>query len=348
MEWIDFRSDTVTHPTPEMREAMARAQVGDDVYGEDPTVNQLEVEAAELLGKEAALFVTSGTQGNLVAILTHCERGHEMILGNPSHVFTSELGGSAALGGVHPRTLPTQEDGTLVIDHIHEAIRHSKITYPRTGLIVLENTHGYAGAVPLPHSYVDSVAELAREHQIRLHIDGARLFNAAVALNVPANRLVENVDSVTFCLSKGLCAPIGSVLVGSQSFIDEARRIRKMLGGGMRQSGIIASAGLIAIRTMIDRLAEDHANAQILADRLATVPFIEVHKEKVKTNFVLFSLHVDAPLGRADVIQRLKDDYGIRVSPYLGSDRLFRAVTHYWITPEHIDKLVCSMQELLS
>ena len=271
---IDLRSDTVTHPTPQMREAMARAEVGDDVYGEDPTVNRLEELAASKLGKEAAVFVASGTMGNLIALLTHCARGDEVIIGRQQHSFNSEAGGMAALGGITPYPLLNQPDGTLALDEIEHAIRHEDEHYPRTRLVVIENTHNYCGGQPLTVEYTRRVREIVSAHNLNLHIDGARIFNAAIALGVDVQDLVKDADSIQFCLSKGLSAPVGSLLVGSKDFIGRARRNRKMVGGGMRQAGIIAAAGIVALETMIDRLAEDHANAKYFAENLADLPVI--------------------------------------------------------------------------
>ena len=247
MNTIDLRSDTVTKPTPAMREAMAQAEVGDDVYGEDPTVNRLQAMAAELLGQEAGLFVPSGTMGNLAALLSHCGRGDEFILGDKAHTFLYEAGGAAALGGLHPHTIPNQADGRLRLEDIRAAIRGDDPHLPPTRLVTLENTHNRCGGAVLTAAYTRSVCELAREHGLRVHLDGARIFNAAAALDVDVADLTAPVDSVTFCLSKGLCAPVGSVLCGSKEFIDRALRMRKQLGGGMRQVGVLAAAGIVAL-----------------------------------------------------------------------------------------------------
>ena len=265
MKVIDLRSDTVTKPTPEMREAMYRAEVGDDVYGEDPTVNRLEAMAAQRMGKEAALFVASGTMGNLVALLTHCGRGDEVILGDRSHSFLFEQGGMAALGGITPWPVPNQPDGTMRLEDIERAIRGDNVHFPRTRLICLENTHNMCNGAPLTAEYTAQVAELAHARGLRVHVDGARIFNAAAALNVGVQELVQEVDSVTFCLSKGLCAPVGSVLCGSADFVAEARRARKVVGGGMRQAGILAAAGIVALEQIADRMGEDHTRARRLA-----------------------------------------------------------------------------------
>src|SRR5215217_1002353 len=271
MEYIDLRSDTVTEPTPEMREAMAEAEVGDDVYGDDPTVNRLEELAAEMLGKEAALFAPSGTMGNLIALLVHCQRGHEVIVGNLSHIYLNEAGGMSALGGMQPCPIRNQPDGTLALDDILASIRTEDVHHPITRLICLENTQNICGGVPLTPDYTRQVGELARQNNLSLHIDGARIFNAAAAQNVAIRELVEPADSVMFCLSKGLAAPMGSMLVGSQKFIKRARYIRKMLGGGMRQVGIVAAAGIISLERMTRRLSEDHLRAKKLADGLRQV-----------------------------------------------------------------------------
>ena len=267
MHIIDLRSDTLTQPTPAMRQAMANAEVGDDVFGEDPTIGRLEEKAAGRLGKEAGLLVSSGTQGNLVSLLTHCGRGDEAIMGDQSHTFRYEQGGCAALGGIMPHLVRNQLDGTMSLGEIRAAIRGADIHAPRTRLICIENTHNRCGGVPLTVEYTQQVADLAHEHGLCLHIDGARLFNAAVALGVDACHLVRGADSVTICLSKGLGAPVGSVVCGSREFIHEARRARKVLGGGMRQAGIIAAAGIIALEQMVDRLADDHLHAEVVGRR---------------------------------------------------------------------------------
>jgi threonine aldolase len=261
MKIIDLRSDTITHPTPKMRQAMFEAEVGDDVYGEDPTVNRLEVMAAASMGKEAALLTTSGTQSNLIAVLTHTNHGDEIIMGDEAHIFWYEVGGVAALGGVTMRTLPNDRYGRLNPDDIEREIRDSDIHYPETTLCCLENTHNRCGGTVLTPDYTNQVCNLAHRCGLKLHMDGARIFNAAIALGVPACALVENADSVSLCLSKGLSAPVGSLLCGSRDFIEQARKLRKMLGGGMRQAGVIAAAGIVALETMVERLAEDHANA---------------------------------------------------------------------------------------
>jgi len=325
---IDLRSDTVTHPTPTMREAMARAEVGDDVYGEDPTVNRLQVMAAQMLGKEAGLFVPSGTMGNLAAILAHCGRGDEIILGHIAHTFLFEAGGIAALGGIHPRTVQNQPDGTIALDELRAAIRPEDAHQPPTRLIVLENTHNRCAGSVLSVQYGQSVRALADEHGLRMHLDGARLFNAAVALRVPARELAEPFDSVTFCLSKALCAPVGSVIVGSREFIHLAHRARKQLGGGMRQTGVLAAAGIVALETMIDRLAEDHARAQLLASKLVEVPGILLDSGMPQSNMVYISLTDEISLGGERFREKLYE-YGVKIGQV--GPRRYRLVTHYYI-----------------
>ncbi len=348
MKSIDFRSDTVSWPTPAMREAMANAPVGDDVYGEDPTVNELESEAAAMLGKEAGLFVASGTQGNATAVLTHCGRGEELIVAREAHIFRYEAGGSAALGGIHPNGLTVRPDGTLDLDDIRQAIRSDNEHFPRTRLICLENTQGTIGGIPITAEYTEQVGAIAREHNLRLHIDGARLFNAATALKTDVKALVAPADSISICLSKGLCAPVGSVLVGSKAFIKEARRTRKLLGGGMRQAGILAAAGLIALREMTKRLDEDHRHACLLAEGLAQIPHIGIDLSKVQTNMVFFDLDPSAPISPQALSERLKTDHNILMGTYPGYTRRFRAVTHYWIRQEQVEATLAAMKQSLN
>ena len=333
MKVVDLRSDTLTRPTAEMSRAMAEADVGDDVFGEDPTVNKLEELAADRMGKEAALFVASGTMGNLVSLLAHCGRGEEIILGSFAHTFYFEQGGSAAVGGIHPRTLPNQPDGTLLLADIEGAIRTDNVHFPRTRLIVLENTHNLCGGYPLDIDYMQAVSDIARRHSLKIHVDGARFFNAAVALDVPAAELAADADSLSFCLSKGLGAPVGSVVCGSREFISEARRARKILGGGMRQAGVLAAAGIVALNEMVDRLADDHANARKLAEGLAQMPGVLVDPEQIRTNIVYFEVDRQ-DMTVEEVVKRL-DESGARMLP-VGPGRI-RAVTHYHISSEDID-----------
>ncbi|MEZ4669308.1 MAG: low-specificity L-threonine aldolase [Anaerolineae bacterium] len=346
MDYIDLRSDTVSWPTPEMREAMANAAVGDDVYGDDPTVNQLQADAATMLGKEAGLFVASGTMGNIIAALTHCGRGDEMIVGREAHMFVNEAGAASGLGGIHPNTIDVQPDGTLPLDAIRNAVRGDDDHYPRTRLICLENTQGAKGGIPISAEYTRQVGQIATEHGLKLHIDGARIFNAATALNTPVAELVAPADSVSFCLSKGLCAPVGSVLIGSREFIDRARRTRKSLGGGMRQAGILAAAGLIALHTMSKRLHEDHANACLLAEGLVANHYIKLDVSRVQTNMIYFEVADSAPVTADELKARLKAEHNILISAYHGSSRI-RLVTHYWITPERVEEVLDAVNGIL-
>lgn len=344
MDWIDLRSDTVTLPTPEMRQAMAEAEVGDDVYGEDPTVNQLESLAASMMGKEAGLFVPSGTMGNLAAILAHCGRGDEIILGDRSHAFLFEAGGVAALGGVHPRQVSNQPDGTLDLEEVREAIRSDDVHHPVSRLVVLENTHNRCGGVSLSVDYTRAMAHLAHQQDMLLHLDGARIFNAATAQGVAAADLSEHVDSVTFCLSKVLCAPVGSVLCGSSDFIEQARRIRKQLGGGMRQAGVLAAAGIVALNTMVDRLYEDHQRAVSLAQGLSTLPGLVLNPGIPDTNMVFPSLHEDISVSAYQVERRLLE-YGVKVSAI--SEKRFRLVTHFWINDAGVQQAIKAFSKVV-
>ena len=337
---IDLRSDTVTLPTPAMREAMYRAEVGDDVYGEDPTVNRLEAMAAERLGQEAGLLLVSGTMANLVALLTHCGRGDEVILGAAAHIFLFEAGGSAALGGIHHATIPNQPDGTLLLQDIEAAIRGDNIHYPRTKLVCLENTHNRCGGAVLSAEYTDAVCAMAHGRGIKVHIDGARIFNAAVALGVDPADLSRNADSIGFCLSKGLSAPVGSVLCGSKAFIQEARRWRKAVGGGMRQAGILAAAGIVALDEMIDRMAEDHENARLLAEGIARVPGLSVDLESIQTDIVIFEVDPQR-MSAAELAQALLDR-SVQVGA-ISSSRI-RAVTHYGIERADVEAALSAIQ----
>ena len=333
---IDLRSDTLTIPTPAMREAMATAEVGDDVFGEDPTVNALQELAAARLGHEAALFVSSGTMGNLTALLAHCGRGDEMICGDQSHIYFYEQGGMAALGGVIPRTLPNQADGTLRLDDIANALRGDDQHFPVTRMIALENTQNRMGGAVLTAAYTQQVAELAHAHGLKLHIDGARIFNAAAALGVPICELTQHADSVTFCLSKGLSAPVGSVLVGSKAFIHRAFRARKMLGGGMRQAGILAAAGLIALEQMTERMRDDHANAILLAAGINNIAGLQVMNAP-QTNMVYFDVATSVPFDATELCKRAATQ---RVKMLPTAARRIRAVTHAWVTRDEITEAI--------
>lgn len=343
MDWIDVRSDTVTVPTPEMRKAMAEAEVGDDVFGEDPTVNRLQELAAGMLGKEAGLFVTSGTMGNLLAVLTHCTRGNETILGSQCHTYIYEAGGIASLGGVTPFVVPNQPDGTLSLIDVQDAIRPLDDHFPRTRLILMENTHNRCGGVPLSAQYTRSLADLGHNNGLTLHLDGARVFNAAAAYEINVAELTGPVDSVTFCLSKGLCAPVGSVLCGPSDFIREARRTRKQLGGGMRQAGVIAAAGIIALQKMSGRLAEDHVRAQSLANGFAASGGMILDPGSPHTNMVFANLEDHVQTDAPRIVEMFKQR-GILV--HETGLRRFRFVTHYWVNDQAVNKIIQAWQDI--
>lgn len=337
---IDLRSDTVTLPTPAMREAMAHAEVGDDVYGEDPTVNRLEDLAAERLGTEAALFVASGTMGNAIAILTHCRRGEDVIVGDRSHIWQAEVGGAARLNGCTLRPVSNLSDGTLDRAQLERAFASADIHEAPTGLLCLENTQNMCGGRVLSAATLRELAAPARERGIPVHLDGARIFNAAVALGVSAATLAAEADSVMFCLSKGLSAPVGSMLCGTRPFIAQARRMRKLLGGGMRQAGILAAAGILSLTEMVDRLAEDHANARRLAAGLATIPGLEVRPDTIDSNMVFFSvLDADGRPTDTAAFTAAAAQAGVLISG--GGDRI-RAVTHYGISEADVDTAVAT------
>lgn len=344
MRTIDLRSDTVTLPSDEMREAMHSALLGDDVFSEDPTVNRLQKIAAELMGKEAALLVASGTMGNLVCVLTHCARGEEVILGDKSHIFLNEAGSMSAVGGIHPHTVPNHRDGTIGLEEIEAAIRGDNEHWPRTRLICLENTHNRCYGAVLTPEYIDRVASLAQSHGLLVHLDGARIFNASVALNIDVKEFTRHVDSVSFCLSKGLSAPIGSVVCGSREFIAEARRKRKVLGGGMRQAGIIAAPGIVAVEKMVSRLKEDHENARRLAEGIAKISGLSIELDRVQTNIVYFDL-VDERFSPDELVACF-DKKGIRFLR-TGTSR-FRMVTHYGINSEDIDVALSALGEVMA
>ncbi|WP_326512121.1 low-specificity L-threonine aldolase [Clostridium intestinale] len=339
---IDLRSDTVTQPTEEMREAMFKAMVGDDVYGDDPTINELEEYAAKLVGKEAALFVPSGTFGNQLALFTHCKRGDEVILGDDCHIVAHEVGGSAVIAGVQLRALETVR-GQLNLDKVKSIIRteDEDIHFPGTSLICLENA--YSNGAVLPLDYVKEVYEIAKDRNINLHIDGARLFNAATSLEVDVKEITKYCDSVMFCLSKGLCAPIGSMLAGSKEFIDKARKKRKLLGGGMRQAGFLGAAGLIALKDMTKRLKEDHDNAKYLAQRLEEIPNIKVDRDNLDINLVFFKIG-NCPLSSEEMVN-IFSEKGIKINGPEGGKMRF--ATHYWVNKEAIDYVVEVMKSIL-
>ncbi|KAA3663975.1 MAG: low-specificity L-threonine aldolase [Chloroflexi bacterium] len=345
MDRIDFRSDTVSWPTPAMRTAMANAELGDDVYGEDPTVNQLEALAAAKVGKEAGLFVASGTMGNLVAILAHANRGDEAILGEDAHTFCWEAGGMATLGGVVPRPLPTDFMGRMDLNQVESSVRGDNPHLPHSQLILVENSYGGKGGYPIPADYFAGIQEIANRHDLNVHMDGARFFNAVVALGIEPIEITQHLDSITFCLSKGLSAPVGSVLCGSHDFIKKARRARKVLGGGMRQAGVLAAAGIVSLNEMIERLADDHKHARQLAEGLSQVPGVKVDLENVKTNMVFFELDESLSLTTREVVSQLRERANIWLGP-VGSLQ-FRAVTHYWIGKPEVDLLLETLQAII-
>lgn len=337
---IDLRSDTVTLPSPAMRQAMANAELGDDVYGEDPTVNKLEALAAEMLGKEAAVLVASGTQGNLLAVMSHCNRGDEYIAGQTAHTYRSEAGGAAVLGSIQPQPLDFEPDGTLNLTKVKQAIKPVDDHYARTRLLCLENTQG--GKV-LPLSYLAEAKDLARQHNLAIHLDGARVFNAAVKLGVDVREIAQNFDTVSFCLSKGLAAPVGSLLCGPEEVIRTARRYRKMVGGGMRQAGVLAAAGIVALTEMVERLQDDHENARRLAEGLVAIPGYSIDLKTVQTNMAFITLA--QPL--AEKFSPFMREKGILIGG--SSYHPVRAVTHYGIEAEDIEYIIeaaaqCSAQ----
>jgi len=347
---VDLRSDTVTRPTPAMREAMYRAEVGDDVYGEDPTINRLQELAAERMGKEAALFVPSGTMGNALAMLTHTGRGQAVIVGDESHVYHYEAGGVSTLGGAPMWVVPTRADGQLDLEKVRAGIADESDEHvAATALVCIENTHNRRGGLVLSVEQVEEIATLAHSRGVAVHMDGARIFNASVALNVPVSVLAAPVDSVMFCLSKGLSAPVGSLLVGGKEFIRRAHRARKLLGGGMRQAGILAAAGILALEQMVERLAEDHEHCKQLAYGLADYPQIEIAPERVVTNIVNFRLR-DAQhelLTEAETLRFLTiaGEHGVLMGS-MGCGTI-RAVTHYGLEAEHITAALAGIKRAL-
>ena len=342
MMTVDLRSDVVTLPTDEMRKAMYEAELGDDVSGEDPTVNRLEEIAAERMGKQSAVLVASGTQGNLLAILANARSGDEIIAGANSHIFWNESAGAAALGGIQTHLVPNEPQGALSPENVEAAIRPGGDShYPPTTLICLENTQNQCNGGVVTTEETEAVCRIARDHGIPVHVDGARIFNAAVYLETPVHELVREVDDVTFCLSKGLSAPIGSVLCGSHEFISEARRWRKMVGGGMRQAGIIAACGIVALDSMVERLAEDHSNARRLSEGLAQVPGIVHDPETVQTNLVFFEVE-DSLCTEAEFARRLAEK-GVKCGSSYGRIRM---AVHRHITPAHVDAALSAVSQL--
>ena len=338
---IDLRSDTVTLPTEGMKNAINQAKLGDDVFSEDPTINELEPMAAELMGMESSLLVPSGTMANLVGVLSHCERGDEVILGHLAHTFLYEAGGISAFGGIHSRQLINQADGTLLLPDIKAAIRYMDDHFPPTKLICLENTHNLCNGSPLKKDYILSVVEIAKKKSLKVHVDGARIFNASAALGVSPSDLNVGIDSVSFCLSKGLSAPIGSLLCGPKKFIEKARRIRKALGGGMRQGGIVAAAGKYALERMVSRIPEDHRLAKKLSEGLVKINALDLDPNNIKTNIIYFNFESDK---YSD--QEFLDTMKAKGILFLGTGpRRFRMVTHSCVGETDIDYTI---KELVS
>ncbi len=338
--WIDLRSDTVTQPTQAMRVAMANAKVGDDVYGDDPTVNQLEELAAALLGKEAALFVPSGTFGNQLAIMTHTQRGNELLVGEASHILMHEVGAAAVLSGVQTRTFPVLDYG-VDVKKLETMLRSDDIHFPVTGLICMENAQSSGQTIPLAN--MEAVNALAQSRSIPVHLDGARIFNAALALGIDVKEMVAQCDSVNVCLSKGLCAPIGSLLLGTKTFIKRARKNRKLMGGGLRQAGILAAAGIISLTEMVSRLEEDHQNARYLADRLEELDSCSVIRNRLDINMVFFTLPESVITESALVAGLQKKNIKINGQ----EDGEYRFVTHHGISSDDIDWVIESMKTLI-
>ncbi len=340
MKYIDLRSDTVTMPTEEMRISMANAPVGDDVYGDDPTVNELENLAAQIVGKEAALFVPSGTFGNQLALLTHTRRGDEVILEHNAHIVIHEVGGAAVIAGVQLRTVHGK-NGAMDPSLVEKSIRPDDIHMPRTGLICVEEAHGCGAVVPIEN--LKAIKEISNRYNIPVHMDGARVFNAATALNVDVKEITENCDSVMFCLSKGLCAPVGSILAGSKAFIDVARKNRKLMGGGLRQSGILAAAGIIALEKMAARLHIDHENAEYMARKLSEIKGINVDFSRRDINMVFFT--IDEGLVEDKVLVDSFLDAGIKINGI--EDGEYRFVTNNGVTKEDIDFAINKLKEIV-
>lgn len=341
---MDLRSDTVTLPTEEMRHAMQDAELGDDVYGEDPTVNQLEKMAAQKLGMEQALLVTSGTQGNIAALLSHTERGDEVILGEASHTFNYEVSAISVIGGLLPRPLKEYE-GIFKPSQVRQAIRGGGVHHSKTGLICVENTHNMAGGIVIPPQKIQEIKNIAENYEIPVHLDGARIFNATIALGVDIREFTRHVDSIMFCLSKGLSAPVGSILAGSREFIEKARKARKMLGGGMRQAGIIAAPGIVALEKMIGRLEEDHENAKLLANKLNKIQGIDINMDRVQTNIVLADVS-SLPMSPKELAQRM-DKQGIKFLPLELHPSYVRLVTHRGIKREDVVYVVRKIRETI-
>ncbi len=341
---IDLRSDTVTLPSKEMKQFILDAPLGDDVYMEDPSINSLEEYVADLFGKENALFVPSGTMANLISVLTHCERGEEVLLGDKSHIFFYEAGGISAFGGVHSHQLHNNDDGTISLNLIRKGIRdRSNIHFPSTSLMCLENTHNLCYGATIDNHYINEVKNILNENQIKLHIDGARIFNASVSLQIPIKTLVKDADSVSCCLSKGLSSPAGSLVVGNNQFIHKARKLRKTLGGGMRQAGILAAAGMYAIQNMVERLEEDHFHAQLLSEKISLIEEINIDIDKIHTNIIFFKLN-KKNMNDETFLNKLYDK-NVKID-YKGNHK-FRMVTHMGVSKKNILETIDIFKSIL-
>uniref|UniRef100_A0A0D6R0W4 low-specificity L-threonine aldolase n=1 Tax=Araucaria cunninghamii TaxID=56994 RepID=A0A0D6R0W4_ARACU len=344
---VDLRSDTVTRPTDAMRAAIAEAEVDDDVLGSDPTADRLQGQIAKIMGKEAGLFVPSGTMGNLISVLVHCEvRGSEVILGSDSHIHVYENGGISTLGNVHPRLVENKDDGTMDLKKVEAAIRpmDDDLYYPTTRLICIENTHANCGGRCITAEYTDKIGELARCYGVKLHVDGARIFNASVGLGVPVDRLVQAADSVSVCLSKGLGAPVGTVIVGSQEFITKAKKLRKTLGGGMRQVGVLCAAGLVALKDITGRLQNDHRNSRILAEGLNAINGLHVGLDAVETNIVFVDIMGNSNIGAEELCEAMKEK---RILVLPEDHKRFRVVTHHQISEDDVRYAISCFQDII-
>ena len=341
---IDLRSDTVTLPSPDMLNAIVSTKLGDDVFGEDPTVNSLQKKAAKMMGKEDALIVPSGTMGNLASILVHCSRGDEIILGDQAHTFLYEAGGVSAFGGIHSRQLKNNDDGTIDIDKIKGAIREENVHFPPTSLICLENTHNRCFGAPLTLDYMGEVSDVAKENECKIHLDGARIFNASVSLGVDVKDLTKNVDSLTFCLSKGLSSPVGSIICGDFDFIKKTRHIRKALGGGMRQAGIIAKFGEVSLDTMIAQIEKDHKNALMLAEGLNDIRGVNIDLDKIYSNIVYFTLEESQTNLSGELVKIMGER---KILFFEVSPNRYRLVTHYGIDSEDVQSVLMIFNEIL-
>ena len=342
-QYIDLRSDTVTLPTKEMLEAIVEAKLGDDVYGEDSTVNQLQEMAAEKMGKEAALLVTSGTQANLTSLMSNCKRGDQVILESESHINWYEVGGVSSIAGLFPWPIKT-DGGAFKKEDLEAAIRPKNIHYPELSLVCIENTHNRHGGTILTPKQLEAISEVTKKHSVRLYMDGARIFNASVALGVDPKEFAKHVDNLMFCLSKGLSCPVGSLIVGDQEFIEKAKKVRKLLGGGMRQAGIIAAPGIVALQKMVSRLRTDHENAKLLAEKLSRIDGVQIDTKKIQTNIVIFDI-ATRTVKSDGFINELERDGILALTQ--GENRV-RIVTHWGIEKEHIERTASAIERILT